>query len=90
MNTKELGCTARDSITGFKGVITGKCYYLTGCEQLLLMPTVDDKNSSPEGRWFDAPRVEIGEEAIFRLRPPAKEVKPEEVKPGADEPAPIK
>ena len=36
----KLGIKAKDSITGFQGVITGKVSYLTGCDQYLLAPEV--------------------------------------------------
>ncbi|EPN30018.1 hypothetical protein A245_46208, partial [Pseudomonas syringae pv. actinidiae ICMP 19096] len=34
----ELGKKARDKISGFEGVITGRAQYLTGCDQYVLSP----------------------------------------------------
>ena len=35
--------------------------YITGCEQVLLIPRVDPEktNERPEGEWFDAERIEL-------------------------------
>lgn len=54
----ELGITARDVITGFSGVITGRATYITGCDQYLIVPkSVDGKQA--ESAWFDEQRLEI-------------------------------
>lgn len=54
-----LGRTGTDKITGFTGVITGHCSYLTGCSQFLLAPPVRD-GALVESQWFDEQRIEIG------------------------------
>ena len=53
----ELGIEAKDSVTGFKGVITGHVRYLTGCDQYLLTPPVDKEGKHVESRWYDVNRV---------------------------------
>ena len=52
----ELGCTYKDKITGFKGVCTGLCYYISGCNQALLAPKVDKDGKKSDGDWFDFQR----------------------------------
>ncbi len=42
-----LGNTYADKITGFKGVATGHCEYITGCAQTLLQPVSEDTTKSP-------------------------------------------
>lgn len=60
MNRNEnLGREATDKITQFKGVVTGHCQYLTGCDQYLLIPLSVD-NSKNEGHWFDDSRLNFG------------------------------
>lgn len=54
----KLGWTAKDKITGFQGVITGRVEYLTGRNQILLAPPVDEKGSPRDARWFDEQRCE--------------------------------
>lgn len=53
-----LGQKAKDKITGFKGVITGRAEYLYGCDQYCLVPQVKD-GEIKEAHWFDEGRVEI-------------------------------
>lgn len=48
----ELGLKARDKITGFEGVITGRAQYLTGCDQYVLVPPVKD-GQVQKSEWFD-------------------------------------
>ncbi|HEX2656127.1 MAG TPA: hypothetical protein VHN11_21095 [Xanthobacteraceae bacterium] len=55
----ELGSTARDTITGFYGVITGRVNYLTGCDQYLVQPKTKSENEFVEARWFDENRIDI-------------------------------
>ncbi len=52
-----LGYTAFDKVTGFTGVITGCVHYLTGCNQVLLVPKVAEDGSFKEAQWFDVQRV---------------------------------
>ena len=55
----------RDAITGFEGIVVGVCRYLTGCDTVLLVPTVDGsvKGGEDGGRWFDVDRVEVHAQA---------------------------
>jgi len=53
-----LGCTFKDTITGFVGVATGHCFYLTGCSQVLLSPKVGEDGTLKEAHWFDEQRLE--------------------------------
>lgn len=54
----QLGLKAQDKITGFEGIIIGRCQYLTGCDQYGLVPPA--KDGKIEGaQWFDEGRVTI-------------------------------
>lgn len=53
----QLGITARDKITGFKGVVIGYVEYLTGCNQALLQPAGSDATKRPDAEWFDVQRL---------------------------------
>lgn len=53
----QLGITAKDKITGFEGVVTGICSYISGCSQALLTPPVKD-GAFVEAHWFDLQRLE--------------------------------
>jgi len=78
----KLGWTAKDKITGFQGVITGRCEYLTGCNQILLSPPVDEKGAARDGHWYDEQRCErVGNTEI---------VLDNGANPGCDIPAPVR
>lgn len=53
----KLGQKARDKVTGFEGIVTGHCSYLTGCDQLLISPPAKDGDFK-DGRWIDVNRLE--------------------------------
>jgi len=55
----ELGETAKDEITGFKGIITGRCDYITGCDQYMLQPKSIKSSEVPEPKWLDDNRLVI-------------------------------
>lgn len=52
-----LGEKARDRITGFEGVVTGLALYISGCDQALLAPPVDNEGRFRDGLWFDIRRL---------------------------------
>lgn len=54
-----FGLQGQDKITGFAGVITGHIEYISGCNQLLLVPPVDKEGKKREGEWFDEQRIEV-------------------------------
>lgn len=62
-----LGKTGRDKVTGLRGVVTSVSFDLYGCVQVAVSPPVDDKGALPDGRWFDANRIEI--EDVPRVMP---------------------
>jgi len=65
---KILGATVKDRVTGFKGVATGYCIYLTGCNQVCVCPPVDGDGKTREASWFDVQRLEIDTaQAFIRL-----------------------
>ena len=54
-----MGHTCVDAITGFTGVLTGYCSYLSGCHQGLLVPKVDADGKPRDGQWFDIQRLKV-------------------------------
>lgn len=59
----QLGQEYRDKITGFKGVATGLCTYLSGCNQALLAPKCGEDGSAKDSQWYDVQRLEVVEGA---------------------------
>jgi len=83
MFTLELGKTAKDKITGFKGILTGRCQFLTGCNRYCIQPQ-ELKNGIPiDSIYFDEAQIEILSDGISE-----KEVQGE--KKGACSPCPSK
>ncbi len=80
MTGPNMGDKAKDQITGFEGVITGKAEYISGCSQVLLAPAVNKDGEFREGQWFDLQRIEV-------IRTKAVELD-NRATPGADKQAP--
>ncbi len=53
-----LGKKAKDKITGFSGIITGRAQYLYGCDQYCIVPPAKD-GEIKGGEWFDEGRIEV-------------------------------
>jgi len=54
-----IGSMARDTITGFKGVVIGRSEYLHGCVHVCIQPKELDKDGQPKkSKWFDEPQLE--------------------------------
>lgn len=70
----EFGNEVKDKITGFKGVITGRCEYITGCVQCLVQPKCKKDGTRVEPVWFDEPRLVILKRSTITLE--GKEEKP--------------
>lgn len=52
-----LGHKAKDKVTGFEGVVTTLSFDLYGCIQVVLTPSVDNKDQ--DSKWFDIARLEV-------------------------------
>jgi len=64
MSTIKLGILAKDKVSGFVGIITGKANYITGCEQYLLVPKASESNDYKTGQWFDKGRLDYISEGV--------------------------
>jgi len=54
----ELGQRAKDIITGFEGILTGRAQYLYGCDQYCLVPPAKDGKIG-DCQWFDEGRIRV-------------------------------
>lgn len=64
----KLGSVARDTITGFTGVLVGKTEWLNGCVRLTIQPKELHEGKPVETITFDVEQVEIVEEAKPKAR----------------------
>ncbi len=56
---ENLGKKGRDKVTGFEGIIVGRCEYLYGCTNYGLAPKVGADGKRGDIEWFDRGRIEI-------------------------------
>ena len=70
MTTKNFkfsnGDEVKEKISGFKGVITGTCFYLTGCNQYLVTAKPKDEFSEPTALWYDEGRLHLINKEIHK------------------------
>jgi len=64
----ELGQEGKDKITGFKGIITARHQYLTGCDQYTLSPPMNKEGTLGDNFQFDEGRIEITGEGINKKK----------------------
>ena len=55
----ENGDKVSEKITGFEGIITGTCFYITGCNQYLVTGKVTEKQAEPPALWYDEGRLKL-------------------------------
>jgi hypothetical protein len=63
----KLGQTVKDKLTGFQGLATGFCSYITGCSQVLVQPKMKKGGDFVEPRRIDRDRLTVEKAAIVRL-----------------------
>lgn len=54
-----LGAKVRDRLTGFEGVATARCEYITGCVQYGVLPMVKADGGYPDAVYIDEQRLEV-------------------------------
>ncbi|PCI86661.1 MAG: hypothetical protein COB24_09010 [Hyphomicrobiales bacterium] len=61
MQTQEIkfGNLVKDTVTGFEGIVTALAQYATGCNQVLVQPTIDKDGKWVDLHWFDIERIEL-------------------------------
>ena len=57
-----------DTITGFSGIVTGRCDYMTGCNTYGVQPPVSE-GKWVRSEWFDENRLELVEAGAKALEP---------------------
>ncbi len=62
----KLGDTARDTITGFQGVVIGETKWLHGCKRLVIQPRELKDGKPIDAQSFDEPQVELVETDVAK------------------------
>lgn len=55
----KMGDRAKDKISGYEGVITGRCEHITGCNTYGLHAGLDKEGKVRDLVWFDEDRLEV-------------------------------
>lgn len=55
----QYGDKVKDFVSGFKGTITGRAEYMTGCRQYVVAPPVGKDGTFREGIWIDEDRLKV-------------------------------
>jgi hypothetical protein len=58
-NIIELGVQVEDKVTGFSGIIIGRCEYLFGCTQYGICPRVGADGKRGDNEWIDEGRIKV-------------------------------
>ena len=53
----ELGKLGKDKITGFEGILTARCEFLTGCSRYCIQPTELKDGKPIESIYFDEEQI---------------------------------
>lgn len=53
-----IGFTGKDKVTGFEGLITAECTYISGRKSYLIEARVNDKSETRE-EWVDVERLAV-------------------------------
>lgn len=82
----KLGDEVKDAITGFRGIVTARASYITGCDQVCVQPMQGSDGTVKDAKWFDDVRVEYVGSAFD---PGRFGRSPERTDPGAGDPPPM-
>ena len=55
----ELGDKAKDTVSGFTGIVVGIHDWLNGCTRVTLQPKVDKEGALLESQCFDEPQLKV-------------------------------
>jgi hypothetical protein len=64
----KLGDRAKDVISGFSGIVTGRAVYLNGCVHILINSQSLGDKGEPKSEWFDEPRVKLIRAGAFQAQ----------------------
>lgn len=62
-----LGTKVKDKISGFSGIVTGRCQYLSGCNQAMVTPQVLADGKPIEPIWIDEQRLDRVDDSMLVL-----------------------
>lgn len=85
MITVNLGDEVKDTISGFRGIATGRLIFLTGCIRILVEAKNQKVGEKPTEWWVDEQRCKIIKRASYNL--PTEEIRKAPAGPRSTPPA---
>lgn len=76
-NEIKLGDVARDTITGFEGVVVARTEWLNGCRRLTIQPQALHDGKPIDSTTFDEPQLALIRSAGARAEPQTGGPQPE-------------
>ena len=64
MFIQDLGKKGKDKITGFTGILTARCEFLTGCNRYCIQPQELKDGKPIDSIYFDEAQIEILSDGI--------------------------
>ncbi len=61
-----LGAKVRSLVSGFEGIVTGRCQYISGCVQYLVKPHVKENGEMADGHWLDENALEYVDGGLIK------------------------
>jgi hypothetical protein len=84
----DVGDLARDRVSGFEGIVTGRSVFLNGCARILITPRgLNDKGEPKEAHWFDDLQCERVQTNAYSLGPDRKTGGPQNDPPAREDAA---
>lgn len=60
------GDFVREKVSGFEGIVTGTAFYITGCNQYLIVAKSVD-NAEATSLWFDEGRIQLKQKNVITI-----------------------
>lgn len=64
-----LGDEVKDTVTGFKGIVTSITEYLNGCRRVGVQPPIDKDGKMPDAYSIDEPQLVITKAGKVKVGP---------------------
>lgn len=70
MSRINLGDEVQDCVTGLKGIVIAKTFWLNGCERILIQAKMDKDGKVPDSYQIDEPQLKVVKKSVIKLGSP--------------------
>ncbi len=64
----KMGSTVKDKVTGFTGIVTARCEFISGCLQYCVLPKSGKDGKYPDHQYFDEERLIVVKKPLVMAR----------------------